>query len=77
MTGSDLVTEGAQMLPVLYPDPTAAKRAAPGLIERAQRYMSDPHPEISNIGFFLYGLGRMAEGGQHLAAKHRRGVAHA
>ncbi len=76
MTGSELVTEGAQMLPVLYPDPIAAKRAAPGLIERANRYMRDSRTEISNIGFFLYGLGRMAEGGQHLAAKHRKGASH-
>lgn len=64
------------MLPILYPDAADAQRAAPGLVARAQRYMGDPRPEISNIGFFLYGLGRMAEGGQNLAAKHRKGAAH-
>ena len=62
MTGQELAKEGAAMLPILLPDPSTRKAAAERIHKRAQAMMRGPSLNTMDVGFFLFGLARAAEG---------------
>jgi hypothetical protein len=62
MTGQELAKEGASMLPILLPDRATRKEAAARIHKRAQVLMRGPDVSTMDVGFFLFGLARAAEG---------------